>query len=1089
MNRYLCTSVLLAFLGICSVSCKKTPVDTLFEDLPSTESGVSFSNDISSSEEFNMIDYLYYYDGGGVAIGDINNDGLSDIYLVSNEGENGLFLNQGDMKFLDISESAGVKSPGLWKTGVSMADVNGDGLLDIYLCRLGHYKGVEGKNELYINQGDLTFKEEAARYNLDFSGFSTQAAFFDMDNDNDLDLYLLNHSVHGSHSFGASSLRSEVDTLSGDRLYRNDHQYFTDISSGSGIYRSQLGYGLGIGLSDINRDGFTDIFVANDFMEQDYLYLNNQDGTFTDIFSTAANHTSLSSMGCDLADYNNDGLTDIVVLDMLPQQENIRKSTVGEDPEEIFRMKLNYGYLPQYKRNTLQLNMGNNTFSEIAMMAGIHATDWSWAPLLADFDNDGWKDLFVSNGIKGRPNDLDYLNFINREEILNNPHTPDSILLQQMPSGKISNYFYRNKGDLTFKNTSEEWGVIPNLITQGVAYGDLDNDGDLDLVLNNTDTLAVIKVNNASTDTTTHYLGLHLTGIGENTKAIGAKVQVYHDGQHQFFEVYPVRGFKSSVDSRLHIGLGSSSLIDSLRIDWPGGGTTDLYDIDSDRILSLVQPQSEASTSISPILNQSLFVPESNEELGVDYLHSENTFIEFNREPLIPHMHSQEGPAVAVADINNDGLDDFFVGGAKHQPGSIYLQIENGFMVSHQPALEEDKITEDVDGVFLDFDKDGDLDLVVVSGGNEFQDDSPNRQPRLYVNDGKGSFNRFKGIFDGVYQTGSCVAVYDFDQDGWPDLFFGSLAVPWNYGIAPKSYLLKNDEGQSFLDVSHYLPNDGVLGMINDAEWIDLDGRGNKTLVLAGEWMDITMLSFQGSAFKQTTIPESSGWWKAIDHFDYDGDGDQDILAGNMGLNSKLKTHKQKPVNLYLEDIDQNGKLDAIITYFSKGQESVFTTKEILERQIPSIASRFPSSKDFAEANPNQILGQAVSQSKKLSVKELRSGVFINDGQGFHFEPFSNLMQTGFIQDFLIADVDEDGSPDILSAGNLFSSSMQEGRYDANYGGLLKGPPHKGEIMSSYDTGIYLKGDMRSIESLIYQGKELLMGVRNNDTIIWFKRR
>jgi len=923
----------------------------------------------------------------------------------------------------------------LWKTGVSMADVNGDGLLDIYLCRLGNYKGVRGKNQLYINQGDMTFKEEAAKYNLAFIGFSTQAAFFDMDNDGDLDVYLLNHSVHNQRSFGDSSLRLNVDSLAGDRLYRNDDNYFIDISSTSGIYRSQLGYGLGIGLSDINRDGFTDIFIANDFTENDYLYLNNQDGTFTDVYPEMADHTSLSSMGTDLADFNNDGLVDIITLDMLPEDEVFRKTTVGEDPMEIFRMKLNNGYMAQYKRNTLQLNRDDGTFSDIAMMAGVHATDWSWAPLFADFDNDGWKDLFISNGIKGRPNDLDYLKIIESKDIKNNPDIPDSVLLSHMPSGKVSNYFYRNNRDLTFEDMSLEWGVADNLITQGIAYSDLDNDGDLDLVLNNLDALAVIKENRINSDTSTHFLGLDLMGAAGNTKAIGAKIELFYREDYQFFELFPVRGFKSSVDTRLHIGLGNTEVIDSIHIKWPGGGKTILYDVEVDRILKLTESETPVSDQSKATTN-TLFTSVTNKELGVEYVHRENTFIEFNREPLIPHMHSQEGPALAVADINSDGLDDFYIGGAKHQEGSIYLQGSGGFTLTDQPALVQDKLTEDVAASFFDFDKDGDQDLVVVSGGNEFQGDSPNRQPRLYINDGTGRFSVLPNAFEGVYQTGSCIAVYDFDKDGWQDVFLGSLVVPWNYGFAPQSYLLKNDGGRSFVDVSRYLPNNGVLGMINDAEWIDLNGNGKKSLVLAGEWMDILILSSNGAEFEESTIPESSGWWKTINHADYDGDGDQDLLVGNMGLNSKLKATNKRTLNLYLNDFDQNGKLDPVMIFTAGGEESIFASREVLESQIPSIGPKFPTNRAFAEASPKDIFGDGLSQAIKLTVKELRSGVFINDGNGFHFEPFPNAMQISFIQDFLIADFNADGLMDIFSAGNLFASSMQEGRYAADRGSI-----------------------------------------------------
>ncbi|MCK5368594.1 MAG: VCBS repeat-containing protein, partial [Cyclobacteriaceae bacterium] len=615
-----------------------------------------------------------------------------------------------------------------------------------------------------------------------------------------------------------------------------------------------------------------------------------------------------------------------------------------------------------------------------------------------------------------------------------------------------------------------------------------DNDGDLDLVLNNLDGPAVIKENYSDRDTTSHFLSLELVGKQGNTKAIGAKAEVFSQAGYQFFELFPIRGFKSSVDPRIHIGLGNIEVIDTIRIKWPGGGKTVLHDVEVDRFLKLSETEATVSDK-SKVTTSTIFTSISNKELGVDYVHRENTFIEFNREPLIPHMHSQEGPALAIADINGDGLDDFYIGGAKYQKGSIYLQIEGGFALTEQTALVQDELAEDVDASFFDFDKDGDQDLVVVSGGNEFDGDSPNRQPRLYMNDGTGNFTLLPNAFEGVYQTGSSIAVYDFDGDGWQDVFFGSLVVPWNYGLAPQSYLLKNDSGSSFVDVSHFLPNNGVLGMINDAEWIDLNENGKKSLVLAGEWMDITILSLKGAEFEASTIPESSGWWKTINHKDYDGDGDQDLLAGNMGLNSKLKATKKKPLNLYLNDFDRNGKLDAVMTYNTSGKESIFASRNILVTQIPSIGPKFPTNRAYAEASLKDIFGDGLSQATKLTVKELRSGVFINDGNGFHFEPFPNIMQISFIQDFLIADINADGLADIFSAGNLFASSIQEGRYAADRGAIIIGLPDNPKMLSNHDAGLSLGGDIRHIKSLNYKGKKLIMVVRNNDSIKWLMRK
>ena len=1075
--------VLIAIASL--AACKNKGSEPMFKDLTHRQTGIDFSNRLSHSEAFNMIDYLYYFDGGGVAVGDINNDGLSDIYLVSNEQENRLYLNLGDMKFKDITQDAGVASPGLWKTGVSMADVNGDGLLDIYLCRLGSYKGVEGANQLFINQGDLTFKEAAQQYNLNFKGFSTQAAFFDMDNDGDLDVYLLNHSVHSPSTFGDANLRNDRDSLAGDRLYRNDNNYFTDVSSQSGIYQSQVGYGLGIALSDIDDNGYTDIFIANDFTENDYLYLNQGDGSFREVFSEQADHTSLSSMGCDIADYNNDGLADLVVLDMLPADDALRKSIVGEDPGEIFRMKLNQGYMPQYKRNTLQLNQGNGHFSEVAMMAGVHATDWSWAPLFADFDNDGWKDLFITNGISGRPNDLDYLKFINRGDIVNAPNLADSVLLAQMPSGKIANYFFRNTQNLSFSDYSEVWGAKTNLITQGVAYSDLDNDGDLDLILNNTDTLAFIKENQLAQDSATNFISLDLQGSLANTKAVGAKVEVFSQNTYQRFENYPTRGFKSSVDSRIHVGLGNVLKIDSIIVTWPGRIYSVHRDISVNQRLTLTAPTNTYQKPRDS--TKTIYVQVAGQSLGINYQHDENRFIEFNREPLIPFMHAQEGPALAVGDVNGDGLDDFFIGGAKHQAATIYIQNRDSFS-SHQPlSLLNDKLAEDIDAVFFDFDKDHDADLLVLSGGNEFEGKSPNRQPRLYENDGKGNFTPVPGAFQNVYLTGSCIAVHDFDNDGWLDLFLGALVQPWNYGASPQSYLLRNMQGQGWEDLSNTLPANGQLGMISDALWMDLNGTGTASLILAGEWMDMQVLSWTGNGFEVDQIDYSAGFWKSLESFDYDGDGDSDLLAANMGLNSKFKASKTEPLRLYLQDFDRNGKIDPIITLTHLGKESIFASQEVLARQVPSVAKLFESNQAFAEATPVGILGETFSETDPLSIYELRSGVFINDQGQFHFQPFENLLQIGFLRDFLIHDFNQDGVLDFLAGGNMFPANRQHGRYDANLGVMTSGSDLS--TLPSLHSGVYLEGDVRKIKSITFQNQEYLMAVRNNDSILWFKRK
>jgi len=654
-----------------------------------------------------------------------------------------------------------------------------------------------------------------------------------------------------------------------------------------------------------------------------------------------------------------------------------------------------------------------------------------------------------------------------------------------MPDGGVSNYFFRNNHDLTFQDLSIEWGAKANIITQGIAYSDLDNDGDLDLILNNLDGPAIIKENQANTDPLNHFLSLDFIGNGRNTSGIGVKVEVFNKENYQYFEVFPVRGFKSSVDHRVHIGLGTSTVVDSILVRWPSGLDSTLYNIEADKFLTLVEQGNSESQKIDKTRNV-LFTSISNEELGIDYIHHENKFIEFNREHLIPHMHSTEGPALAVADVNGDGRDDFYIGGARHQEGSIYLQVEGGFKFIPQPAFISDKMQEDVDAEFLDFDKDGDFDLVVVSGGNEFIGDSPNRKPRLYINDGKGYFTKSNGFFEGVYQTGSCVAIYDFDNDGGEDLFFGSITVPWNYGLPPQSYLLKNERGISFTDVTQMLPKEGKLGMINDAIWVDLQGNGQKDLVLAGEWMELTILVLNDDVFNEHMIPNSSGRWKSIQSMDYDGDGDQDLLLGNLGLNTKLKASSEYPLHLYLNDFDQNGRLDAVLTFSPNGEESIFASRAELEKQIPFISRSFFSNMDYAKATPKEILGDGFSKAIKFKAGELRSGVFLNEENGFQFLPFPNEMQISAIRDFMIYDFNADGNNDIFSVANLYAATMQEGRYAADRGSIII-PHENGRMLQNNFTGLSISGDARKVEMLNFQGEKLIMVVRNNDSIKWLK--
>ncbi|MEZ5071621.1 MAG: CRTAC1 family protein [Bacteroidales bacterium] len=839
---------------------------------------MDFQNTLTEDEDFNIIDYLYFNNGGGVAVGDINNDGLDDLYFGSNQESNRLYLNTGGLRFEDITESAGVAGSGDWTTGLSMADVNGDGLLDIYVCQVSGYKGLQGRNQLFINQGDLSFRDMAPDYGLDFQGFSTQAAFFDYDADGDLDLYLLNHSVHSSRSYGRAGLREEVDDRAGDRLYRNDPgpdgPRFTDVTGEAGIYRSQIGYGLGVGISDVNLDGWPDIYISNDFHEQDYLYINRGNGTFREQLREGITATSRSSMGNDLGDINNDGWPDIVVLDMLPDEQTHLKSAGGEDEPELFRLKLDMGYGPQFVRNTLQLNVDGLHFQEIGRFAGVAATDWSWGPLLCDLDNDGWMDLFITSGIFRRANDLDYIQFLTGGNRYfpdrDNSGVPDKTLYEKMPLQPDVNHVFRNDGNLRFTAMEGMWGLERADYSNGSAYADLDRDGDPDLVVNNINGPASVIVNRSESLEAPHFLALELTGRGGNTGAIGTRVLLYAGGRVQTREKFTSRGFLSASTGVLLFGLGETATVDSLRIVWPGNRQQTLYGIEADRYHALREPEPDAEQSALPAISrpQTSHAPRFREISlqGVDFVHREDPYEDLNREPLLPHNLSKEGPALAIADVNGDGLDDFFIGGAKDQTSRLYLQVAGGGF--RQQAVEElrhDTYAEDVDAAFFDADGDGDADLYIVRAGNEYLEGNPLLDDCLLLNDGTGKFSdsgpeRLPPLFF----NGSCVRPFDFDGDGDLDIFLGIRSVPGVYGMSPRQVMLVNEGDAHFRVLSDAAMGELLrAGMVTDAVWTDVSGDGKAELVVAGEWMPVQVYETEGEASGRPVI--RTDWPSATD--------------------------------------------------------------------------------------------------------------------------------------------------------------------------------------------------------------------------------
>jgi len=1094
---------LLTILFIGSCKPVKDEEKKLLTLLRPSETNVDFVNKLTETEQFNMIQYLYFNNGAGVAAGDINNDGLVDLYFASNQNPNKLYLNKGNFVFEDITEKAGVAGQGDWKTGVTMADVNGDGLLDIYVCQVGDYKAVHGRNQLFINQGDLTFREEAKEYGLDFQGFSTQAAFFDYDRDGDLDMYLLNHSVHTSRSYGASDLRFEHDSLAGDKLYRNDEvkgrRYFNDVTIQAGIYNSQIGYGLGVNINDINNDGWPDIYISNDFHEDDYLYVNNGDGTFTDKFREYMRHTTRSSMGNDVADFNNDGLLDVIVLDMLPDKENVRIQSGGEDDYELYLMKLGYGYGHQFVRNNLQLNLGDGIFSEIGRLSGVFATDWSWGPLFCDVDNDGLKDIFIANGIYRRANDLNYVKFLTDNEFFSaedNKNTPDKVLYEKMPLYPCYNFIYRNNGDLTFTNMAKEWGFDTRSFSNGSAYADLDNDGDLDLIANNINEAAYIYRNDASEKPDNHFLSFDLKGKGQNTKAIGTRITIYSGDQMQVAEQFPTRGFMSSSLGTLHFGLGRNDKVDSVVVRWPDMSVEVLKDVASNQILTLDagnagKPRSNSgSVNKKDLLVAPIILP------GLDFRHQENQYYDLNRDFLVPHTLLSEGPALAVADVNGDGLEDIFTGNAKEQPSALFFQQADGsFKAKLLHVFIKDLYSEDVDAAFFDADGDGDNDLYIVRGGSEASLGDPLLADRLLINDGTGELKESeKGSLPFTANNGSCVAPGDFDNDGDIDLFVGSRVVPGAYGISPNQLLLENDGRGHFKDVTEKrMKKMRKPGMVTDAVWVDFDKDGDQDLIMVGEWMKVTVMRNDNGYFKNVTgsagLDETSGWWNSIYATDIDNDGDMDLIAGNIGLNTKMKPSVKEPVEMYLNDFDGNGTLDQIICAYEDGISYPVAQVDELKKQITSLDKKYPNYSDFAGKTAKDIFGsKAINRSIKKKAVMFESCLFLNDGNGrFSISTLPMEAQFSPVRDIISHDINSDGKNDIILVGNDYTAKPNYGRYDASYGWCLMGDTGNNfKALFPSASGFRTNGDPRKIVMLKAAGKQyFVVGVNDGNIQIF----
>lgn len=1095
----------IAILLFCCAGCSffgnnDKPAPPLFKTLDASATGLQFANTLTPTTDFNMFKYMYFYNGAGLGAGDFNNDGKTDLFFAGNQVPSALYLNKGGLTFEDITPQSGIKYDSGWSTGVSVVDINNDGLLDIYVCRVGNFEPLKGHNLLLTctsidAKGIPHYVDSAQAYGLDFSGFSTQAAFFDADLDGDLDMYLLNHAVHHSGMFAErSQFLGTFSSLSGDKFYRNNKDVFKDETRTCGINSSAIGYGLGIVVADINLDGYPDLYIGNDFHENDYLYINQRNGTFKDELSDRIMHTSQFTMGVDVADINNDAQPEIISMDMLPKDPYILKRSLGEDAHDIFKMKIRYGYHHQYARNNLQLNRGNGFFSEVGLYSGIYATDWSWAALWMDFDNDGLKDLFVANGIPKRLNDMDYVQFISNKEYQNKIRTKtmtnkDMALVDKFPEIKLPNQFFVNKGNAIFQEENNRVMNSPNTYSNGSIYADLDNDGDLDIVVNNIADKALVYENTAKSDSTSQSIQVHLKGAPDNRNAIGAKLVLFSGSELLTAEKQPIRGFLSSMEIPLQIGIGAHA-IDSAWLIWPDGGYQPLSITQKVRQYQAVWQKGlptarwdrlQAAPKVA-----TLPINEISASVGLQFVHRENSFNEFDREPLLPYMLSTEGPALAVADINHDGLTDIFVGAARNAISKVWLQDKKGKFVSiPQPALAEDSSFEDIDAVWADMNNDGHTDLLVASGGNEFYGTDNHLQPRLYLNDGKGNLTKKENAFADINCTIGCIAVYDFNQDGLLDVFAGGRAVPFQYGISPRSYLLQNDGKGHFVDVTSSLaPELTLAGLITSAIWHDVNTDGQQDLVLTAHWDGVMAFVKKGDKYIKTYLTNASGWWNKVLPVDYNMDGKIDLVLGNLGTNSRLQASEKQPVNMYVGDLDGNGNPEQLLTYYLQGKEIPFANKDELQKQMPSLKKKYLYAEDFAKAQLKDIFDPTrLKNALLLTATRLDNAVLLNQGNmKFTLQTLPWQTQLSPCKDAIMVEANGDSLPDILLVGNFYENNIQMGRYDADMGTILinrGGGKYEVGLMQPHPE----RGEIRKVRRIVVNKVPMLLMGKNNDSL------
>lgn len=1095
---YKITAIFLG-LAVLTLSCTKATntstvneqdnEDPLFTLLSPEESGISFLNSIANEKDFNIFKYRNFYNGGGVALGDINNDGLIDVFLTGNKVPNRLFLNKGNLKFEDISEASGIMGNKPWSTGVVMADINNDGLLDIYVSNAGNMKGNNHDNDLYINNGALengtiTFTERAEEFNLAKTGFSTHASFFDYDKDGDLDAYILNNSNIPVSSLGYAEQREvraqdwervpEIFRGVGDMLLRNDNGKFVDVSEEAGIYGSLIGFGLGVMVMDINDDLYPDIYVSNDFYERDYLYINQKDGTFSEEITQWTNHLSLSAMGIDMQDINNDGRTDIFITDMLPEPDQRVKSVMEFEGYDVFKLKQSKDFHQQYIQNTLQLNNGNGSFSEVAYYSGIEATDWSWSGLLFDMDNDGLKDIFITNGINHDLTDLDFVDFfaneiIQKMALTGRKESIDSII-NKMPVTPLPNYAYRNNGDITFSKANKDWGFELPTMSNGASYGDLDNDGDLDLVINNVNMPSMVYRNNTDKKKQYNYITLNFNGADGNRFGIGTVAKLYFKDQIINQTLQPSRGFQSSVAYPMTIGLGAEKKIDSIRIIWPDDATEKLADIDVNQSLTLDYSKAKSIYKVpKPRKKLPLLVELDNNPF---LAHKENPYNDFNNEGLVYRSLAQEGPAMAVGDVDKDGNDDIFVGGAKGQTAALYLHKGKGdFQKPITNSFESDSRLEDITAVFFDMDNDGDLDLAVGSGGNEIGMEGT-YGVRLYVNNGKGDFSKSYIKLPTTNKNVSVIAPHDFDGDGSIDLFVGSRSVVGTYGVDPDHLLLKNNGDGTFSDVTERFAYDlKDAGMLTDAKWVDMDGDQKLDLVTVSDWGTPKIFKNSGRRLSklESELDSLHGWWGAVQFSDVDKDGDQDLILGNSGSNIHYAPKENQPMKLWVNDFGNDGTIEQIVTqHYNNGDYPLHQKKEIMAQILAlkkeNIKASVYAKKTIQELFPEEVVSNTIVRKANIS----ESVIAINEGNGkFTIKKLPPQVQFSCIFGITCTDVNNDGNTDLILAGNNFEFKPQFSRLDANYGNVLLGDGKGSFDWQNYDkSGFFIQNEVKHVQML-----------------------